>query len=53
MEDKDSIANVVSFTGLGAVMMEWHTILTIILLMSGIILNIVRIRSTIKRKDQE
>ena len=50
MTDKDSIANVVSFTGLGAVMMEWHTILTIVLLSTGIILNIVRIRSAIKNK---
>ena len=50
MTDKDSIANVVSFTGLGAVMMEWHTMLTIVLLVSGIILNIVRIRSTLKNK---
>jgi uncharacterized iron-regulated membrane protein len=51
--DKDSVANVVSFSGVAAVLMEWQSILTLLLLVSGIILNIIRIRSTIKRKKED
>lgn len=40
---KDSIANAVSFAGAGAAMMEVESILTIILIVSGIILNVMRI----------
>jgi uncharacterized iron-regulated membrane protein len=51
MIEKDAIANLWTFTGFAAVMMEWHSILTIILLVTGIILNVVRIRSTINKKE--
>lgn len=51
MDNKDSIANVVSYTGIGAVLMEWETALTIILLLSGIVLNVMRIRSINKKKE--
>ena len=51
--DKDSVANVVSFSGVAAVMMEWQSILTMFLLLTGIILNIVRIRAAIKGKKED
>ena len=51
--DKDSAANIVSFSGITAVMMEWQSILTVCLLLTGVILNIVRIRATIKDKKEE
>ena len=47
--NKDSIANAVSFAGAGAAMMEIESILTIILVLSGIILNVMRIYG--KTKD--
>ena len=49
--DKDSVANVVSFTGLGAVMIDWNGILTMALLVTGVILNILRIRALAKKKE--
>tara|TARA_R110000772_G_scaffold208154_2_gene318631 strand:+ start:3598 stop:3750 length:153 start_codon:yes stop_codon:yes gene_type:complete len=42
---KDSIANTVSFAGMGAAFMNTQDILTIILLISGILLNISRLRN--------
>ena len=51
MDNKDSIANVVSYAGVGAVLMEWETVLTIILLLTGIVLNVMRIRSINKKKE--
>ena len=49
MMNKDSIANTVSFVGAGAAMMEIESILTIILVLSGIVLNVMRIYG--KTKD--
>jgi hypothetical protein len=43
MMNKDSVANAVSFMGAGAAMMEIESLLTIILVLSGIVLNIFRI----------
>ena len=43
MEVKDSIANVTTIAGAGAMMVDWNSILTMALLATGIILNIVRI----------
>jgi len=51
--DKDSIANIVSYAGVGAVLMEYESILTILLLLSGIALNVLRIRSMNKSKKDE
>jgi len=51
--DRDSVANVVSFSGVAAVLMEWQSILTAFLLLSGIILNIIRIRSAVKGKKED
>lgn len=47
--EKDSIANVVSFVGIGATLMEWESILTLALLITGIVLNIQRIRHNHKK----
>lgn len=49
MMNKDSIANAVSFAGVGSAMMEIESILTIALVLSGIILNIIRIYD--RKKD--
>lgn len=48
MHTNDSIANTVSFAAIGATMAEFESVLTILLLISGIVLNIMRMRS---RKD--
>ena len=48
MMNKDSIANAVSFAGAGAAMMNLQSVLTIILVLTGIILNIVRIYKNAK-----
>ncbi len=50
--EKDSIANVVSFTGIAGVMMEWESMLTIVLVISGIVLNALRIRDNLKKKGK-
>jgi hypothetical protein len=49
--EKDSIANVVSFTSIASIMMEWESVLTIILLISAITLNALRIRDNLKNKE--
>jgi len=49
MMNKDSIANAVSFAGAGAAMIDIQSILAIILVLSGIVLNIMRIYE--KTKD--
>ncbi len=49
MTDKDSVANAISLVGAGVAMMDVESILTIALLATGIILNIMRIYS--KTKD--
>jgi len=46
--NKDSIANTVSFVGLSTALMDVETLLTIILLLTGIALNVIRI---LKNKD--
>ena len=50
--DKDSVANVVSFTGIGATIMDFQPLLTIILLITGIVLNVVRIRVYSKKNGE-
>lgn len=46
---KDSIANATTLAGSGAVIMGWNEIFTFVLIVTGIILNVVRIYE-IKRK---
>ena len=50
---KDCAANLVGYVGIGAYLANAEIILTITLLLTGIILNIVRIRAHRKDKDQE
>jgi len=45
MIQKDSIANAVTLAGAGSAMMEIESILTIILICTGIVLNVMRMRS--------
>ena len=51
--EKDSIANVVSYAGIAGVMMEWESMLTIILVISGIILNALRIKDNLKKGKED
>tara|TARA_R110002153_G_scaffold101775_1_gene238047 strand:- start:79 stop:237 length:159 start_codon:yes stop_codon:yes gene_type:complete len=49
-ETKDSIANLTTITAAGSAMVEWNSILTMGLIITGIILNIMRIRDK-RKKD--
>jgi hypothetical protein len=51
--EKDSIANLASFGALGAVMANIESILTIGLLLSAIVLNLVRMRIALKNKNKK
>tara|TARA_R110000822_G_scaffold227145_2_gene359869 strand:- start:886 stop:1053 length:168 start_codon:yes stop_codon:yes gene_type:complete len=48
---RDSIANGTSIAGLGMVFMNWETPLTILILLTGVILNIIRIYDWWKRRS--
>ena len=54
MEVKDSIANVTTIAGAGAMMIDWNSVLTMALIVTGIILNVIRIMEHKKKakKDQ-
>ncbi len=49
-ETKDTAANVITVMGTGSVVMGWNEALTLALLVTGIIFNIVRIIEIKKRK---
>lgn len=51
-ETKDTVANVVTVAGTGSMVMGWNEGLTMLLLITGIIFNIVRIIE-IKRKKKD
>ena len=51
--EKDSIANVVSYAGLAGVIMNFESMLTIVLVISGIVLNVLRIRDNLKKKKED
>jgi hypothetical protein len=48
---KDSIANLTTIAGTGAMVVGWNEILTFVLIMTGIVLNIIRIME-IRKKNQ-
>ena len=50
-ETKDSIANLTTITAAGSAMVEWNSILTMGLIITGIVLNVMRIRSHNKKKQ--
>ncbi len=51
--EKDSLANVVSYAGLASVFMNFESLLTVALLVSGIVLNGLRIRDNLKKRKEE
>jgi len=50
-ELKDSVANVTTLGGLGATMLSWNDVLTGVLILTGIVLNIMRIRAHRKKLE--
>jgi len=48
MNSQDSIANTITIAGLGSILMELQPYLTFLLITTGIILNILRIRNNKK-----
>lgn len=48
-ETKDSIANITTIAGAGSAMVGWNEILTLVLITTGIVLNVVRIIDTKKK----
>ena len=48
---KDSIANGTSIAGLGLLLMDWTTPLTVLILLTGVILNITRIYDWWKNRN--
>lgn len=49
---KDTIANITSVAGTGGFLMGWNEVLTIILIITGIVLNLIRIYEIKKRNDE-
>tara|TARA_R110000823_G_scaffold209038_2_gene339316 strand:+ start:888 stop:1052 length:165 start_codon:yes stop_codon:yes gene_type:complete len=50
-ETKDSIANGVTIAAAGSAMLDWNSILTMLLIVTGIVFNIVRIYVATKKKE--
>jgi hypothetical protein len=50
-ETKDSVANITTIVGSGAAVMNFNEILTLALIITGIILNLVRIHEVRKRQQ--
>lgn len=48
-EIKDTIANGATITALGSALMAWETPLTILLILTGVLLNLTRIYDWIKK----
>ena len=49
---KDSVANMATIAGTGAMMIGWNEILTMVLIGTGILLNVIRIIE-IRKRNQE
>ncbi len=52
-ETKDTAANVITVAGTGSMVMGWNEGLTMALLVTGIIFNVVRIYEIRRRRKQE
>ena len=50
-ETKDSIANLTTITAAGSAMVDFNSILTMVLITTGIVLNIMRIRDRKRKED--
>ena len=48
---KDSIANLTTIAGTGAMVIGWNEVLTMVLILTGIVLNVIRIIEIRKRQD--
>ena len=51
-ELKDTVANITTIAGSGAAIMNWNELLTMGLILTGIVLNIIRIHE-IKKKSNK
>lgn len=52
-ETKDTVANVVTVAGTGSMVMGWNEGLTMALLITGIVFNVVRIYEIRRRRNKE
>ena len=52
-ETKDSVTNVVTVLGTGGVVMGWNEVLTLVLIVTGIVFNVVRIIELRRRRKNE
>jgi hypothetical protein len=50
-ETKDSIANLTTITAAGSAIVDFNSILTMVLIITGIVLNIMRIRDRKRKED--
>ena len=50
-ETKDSIANGLTIAAAGSAMVDWNSILTMLLIVTGIVFNVVRIYAATKKKE--
>lgn len=50
-ELKDTTANLTTLTGAATAFMGWNEVLTMILILTGIVLNVIRIYSIHKKKE--
>jgi len=50
MDIKDSVANTTTMTGIGMYLMNYQTELTLLLLLTGVLLNVMRIWDWFKKK---
>ena len=48
---KDSVANLTTIAGTGAMVIGWNEVLTMVLILTGIVLNVIRIVEIRKRKQ--
>ena len=52
-DSKDSIANIATIGAAGAAMIDWNSILTMALIVTGIVLNVVRIYEIRKKSKKD
>lgn len=50
---KDNIANLTTIAGSGAALMNWNEALTLVLIITGIVLNVVRIYAVRQKQKSE
>ena len=50
---KDSVANLTTIAGTGAMVIGWNEVLTMVLILTGIVLNVIRIVEIRKKKKED